>query len=368
MKVCTVVGARPQFVKAFPVSNALSDRHEEVFVHTGQHYDAELSGVFFEELPIPEPDVNLGVGSDTHARQTAAMLTGLDDVLDEHDPDVLLVYGDTNSTLAGALVGAKRDVTVAHVEAGLRSYDRAMPEEVNRVLTDHASGLLFVPSENAAETLADEGITEGVHDTGDVMYDSLLAVRERARDRSAVLDRLGYDDGEYVLATVHRAKNTDDPARLRSIVEGLGDAPLPVILPAHPRTAAALREMDFDGGLPEGIDLADPVGYLDFVRLIDGAERVATDSGGVQKEAFYLGTPCVTLREETEWLETVTCGWNVLVGADAEAISRNLRRAFDCGEQPQPYGDGTAADRIVRALEATVADAPTEEAVEEVTP
>src|SRR6056297_873093 len=221
MKIVSVVGARPQFVKAFPVSNALRDEHEEVLIHTGQHYDEEMSGVFFEELPIPKPDVNLGVGSGSHAKQTAAMLEGLDDVVSELSPDVVLVYGDTNSPLAGALVGAKTDVTVAHVEAGLRSYNREMPEEVNRVLTDHCSDALFVPSERTVETLANEGITRGVYNTGDVMYDSLLAVRERARDCSSIVDELGHTDGEYVLATVHRAANTDNPNRLESILAGL---------------------------------------------------------------------------------------------------------------------------------------------------
>ncbi|AQL44891.1 UDP-N-acetylglucosamine 2-epimerase (non-hydrolyzing) (plasmid) [Halorientalis sp. IM1011] len=362
MKVLSVVGARPQFVKAFPVSEALGT-HEHVLVHTGQHYDRELSDVFFEELPIPEPDVNLGVGSGTHAEQTGSMVAELDTVVARESPDVVLVYGDTNSTLAAALVGAKRDVRLAHVEAGLRSDNRAMPEEINRVLTDHCSDLLFAPSERAVETLAGEGVTEGVHEVGDVTYDALLAVRDRARDRSRVLDRLGHDDGEYILATVHRAANTEDEQRLAAIVEGLADAPLPVVFPAHPRTIAALKAADGIGDLPESVHLVDPVGYLDFVRLLDGAERVATDSGGVQKEAFYLDTPCVTMREETEWIETVEAGWNVLVGADAGAIRRNLGRRFAVTEKPQPYGDGNTAERIVRALDRTIEAAPVEDAV-----
>jgi UDP-N-acetylglucosamine 2-epimerase (non-hydrolysing) len=362
MKICSVVGARPQFVKAFPVAEAL-EGHDRVLVHTGQHYDRELSEVFFEELPIPEPDVNLGVGSGTHAEQTARMIEELAGVVTRATPDVLLVYGDTNSTLAGALVGAKRDVQVVHVEAGLRSYNRAMPEEINRVLTDHCSDLLFAPSERAVETLAGEGITEGVHDVGDVTYDALLAVRDRARERSRILDRLGYEDGEYVLATVHRAANTENEARLAAIVDGLADAQLPVVLPAHPRTTAALKAADGIAEIPDPLHLVDPVGYLDFVRLLDGAERVATDSGGVQKEAFYLDTPCITMREETEWVETVAAGWNVLVGADTGAIRRNLRRRFEVSKKPQPYGDGNAAERIARTLERTVGTAPVEDAV-----
>ena len=362
MKICSVVGARPQFVKAFPVSEALGG-HDRVLVHTGQHYDRELSDVFFEELPIPEPDVNLGVGSGTHAKQTAEMIEKLAGVVTRESPDVLLVYGDTNSTLAGALVGAKRDVQVVHVEAGLRSYNRAMPEEINRVLTDHCSDLLFAPSERAVETLAGEGITEGVHEVGDVTYDALLAVRDRAREHSRVLDRLGYEDEEYVLATVHRAANTENEDRLAAIVEGLADAPRPVVLPVHPRTRAALTATGRIAELPDSLHLVDPVGYLDFVRLLDGAERVATDSGGVQKEAFYLDTPCVTMREETEWVETVEAGWNVLVGADADAIRRNLDRRFEVSTKPQPYGDGNAAERIARTLERTVGTAPVEDAV-----
>ena len=356
MDVLSVVGARPQFVKAFPVSDAVREHHDELLVHTGQHYDEAMSEVFFRELPIPEPDVNLGVGSDTHATQTAAMLRQLDVVVADYAPDVLLVYGDTNSTLAGALVGAKRDCVVAHVEAGLRSYDRRMPEEINRVLTDHCSGLLFVPSDRAEETLAEEGITDGVYNTGDVMYDSLLAVVDRAREQSTVLDRLGYDPGEFVLATVHRAKNTDDPDRLANLLAGLGESPHPVVLPAHPRTAEALRRQGLAEDVPERVRLIEPVGYLDFVALVDAATQVATDSGGVQKEAFYLDTPVVTLREETEWVETVTHGWNVLVGTDPEAIARTLQRRRPCPSEPkpEPYGDGTAAERILGVLETEV--------------
>jgi UDP-N-acetylglucosamine 2-epimerase (non-hydrolysing) len=345
--VLSVVGARPQFVKAFPVSQALSDR--EVLVHTGQHYDTELSDVFFEELDIPEPRYNLGVGSGSHADQTAAVMRGLDAVLDEVAPDTVLVYGDTNSTLGAALTAAKRDPALAHVEAGLRSGNWEMPEEVNRVLTDRCSEYLFAPSERAVENLADEDITDGVHLVGDVMYDALEAVRDRVLDGRppAWLD---HDAGEYILATVHRAENTDDPARLATVVGELADAPLPVVFPAHPRTVEALSRSGLLAECEQALDVLDPVGYLDFLALVEAAERVATDSGGVQKEAVYLGTPCVTLREETEWVETVECGWNVLVGADPAAIRRGLRRGFSWGEPPSLYGDGTAAERIDAAL------------------
>ena len=351
MKVLSVVGARPQFVKAFPLSRALRERHEEVLVHTGQHYDEELSDVFFEELSIPEPDHNLGVGSGGHAEQTAAMMTGLAELVEAEAPDVVLVYGDTNSTLAAALVAAKEEPKLAHVEAGLRSHNWSMPEEVNRVLTDHCSDLLFAPTTEAAENLRAEGLYDKVHRTGDVMYDAILAAKDRALSGSTILDDVDVAEGEYVLATVHRAGNTDDPARLRSILEGLGDAPAPVVFPAHPRTVAAMEEYDLLGLAEERLTLIEPVGYLDFVRLLAGAERVATDSGGVQKEAFYLDRPCVTLRDETEWTELVESGWNRLVGADRGAIRAALSGPVDRPPKPSLYGGGDAAENVVAALD-----------------
>ena len=351
MKVLSVVGARPQFVKAFPVSAALRRRHTERLVHTGQHYDQELSGVFFEELPIPEPDHNLGVGSGTHVEQTTAMMTGLASIVDEVDPDAVLVYGDTNSTLAGALVAAKREPALVHVEAGLRSGDRSMPEEVNRVLTDHVSDLLCVPSVRARTQLQREGIEDGVVETGDVMYDAIQYARTVATDHSPVIEELGLEPSGYVLATVHRAANTDDRQRLRQIVSGLCDCPDRVVFPAHPRTVDALRRHGLYSEARDHLELIEPVGYLDFVRLLDGAARAVTDSGGVQKEAFYLDTPCVTLRETTEWMETVDCGWNVLVGADRAAIRETLTTPPNCGAKPDLYGNGAAAERVVAALD-----------------
>jgi len=348
--VLSVVGARPQFVKAFPVSRLLRERCSEILVHTGQHYDFGMSDVFFEELALPEPEYNLGVGSATHAKQTAAMMRKLDTVVAVEDPDLVLVYGDTNSTLAGALVASKRNVPVGHVEAGLRSDDWSMPEEVNRVLTDRCSDLLFVPSSRAVETLAGEGISDGVIVTGDVMYDAITMVRDRAATEATVLDDLDVAPGEYVLATVHRQANTDDPDRLAHVVRGLSDAPLPVVLPIHPRTREALERYGLWDRAERELTVVDPVGYLDFVRLVDGAERVATDSGGVQKEAFYLDTRCVTLRDETEWVETVEAGWNELVGADANTISAALRRSDDLPPKPTLYGGGNAAERIVDAV------------------
>jgi UDP-N-acetylglucosamine 2-epimerase (non-hydrolysing) len=359
MKVLSVVGARPQFVKAAPVSARLCQHHEEVFVHTGQHYDHGLSTVFFEELDLPEPDHHLCVGSAGHAEQTARMLRELDAVVEEEAPDVVLVYGDTNSTLAGALSAAKRGVALAHVEAGLRSGDWSMPEEVNRVLTDHASDVLFAPGERAAGTLAEEGITDGVHVVGDVMYDAVAAVRPRIAAADPPVDVPGQRDdrstpGEFVLATVHRAGNTDDPGRLASIVDGLARAPMPVVLPAHPRTVDALDRHGLAERAEDALRLTDPLGYVEFLSLLEASTVVATDSGGVQKEAFYLDTPCVTLREETEWVETVAAGWNRLVGADATAIEAALRDPPAPADKPGLYGDGTAAEGVVDTLQATV--------------
>ncbi|MEY7849868.1 non-hydrolyzing UDP-N-acetylglucosamine 2-epimerase [Natrarchaeobius sp. A-rgal3] len=351
MRVCSVVGARPQFVKAAVVSRKLREAGEEILVHTGQHYDEELSDVFFDELDIPEPGYHLGVESDTHGRQTAKMIAALEPVVEEIQPDVLLLYGDTNSTLAGAIVGSKRDVTVAHVEAGLRSDNWEMPEEVNRVLTDHASDLCFAPSEAAVANLENEGITAGVHWTGDVMYDAILDARERSRRRSTILEDLGVSENGFVLATVHRAGNTDDRPTLTRILDGLADAPRPVVFPAHPRTVGRLREYGLWARATDELEVIEPQGYLDFVRLLDAAERVATDSGGVQKEAFFLGTRCLTLRAETEWVETVDCGWNRLVGADPDAIRAGLREEWTPEANPHPYGDGAAARRIVRLLQ-----------------
>ena len=351
MKVVSVVGARPQFIKAFAVSRELRRAHEEVLVHTGQHYDEEMSDVFFDDLGLAEPAYNLDVGSDSHGRQTALMLAGIERVIQTERPDVVVLYGDTNSTLAGAIAASKLDPVVAHVEAGLRSDNREMPEEINRVLTDHAADLCFPPSVAAAERLRAEGITEGVHVVGDVMYDAIRWARDAAVQQSTVLDRLGLEEGSFVLATVHRAGNTDDSERLEAILDGLSNAPQDVVFPVHPRTEKRLREYGLYERADESLELTAPVGYLDFIRLLDAAAQVATDSGGVQKEAFFLDTPCVTLREETEWMETVECGWNVLVGADIGRITHALSAERIPERKPTPYGDGDAAERIVAALE-----------------
>lgn len=350
MKVMTVVGARPQFIKSFPVTRALQADHDEVLVHTGQHYDEELSEVFFRELDLEAPDYNLGVGSNTHGIQTGEMMQRLDPIVANESPDALLLYGDTNSTVAGALVGANRDVTVTHVEAGLRSGERSMPEEINRLVTDSVADVLCAPSETARHNLEREGLGDRTYQTGDVMYDAIKWAHRIAHQESTVLEDIGVDGEDFVLATVHRPRNTDEPDRLQAIVDALSQVSRPVVFPVHPRTEVALRDQGLWDTVAEEVLLVDPVGYLDFVRLLEGADRVVTDSGGVQKEAFFLETPCVTLREETEWVETVSAGWNQLVGADGDAILDALSAPTDAPAHPQPYGDGDAAGRIVEVI------------------
>jgi len=317
MKIASVIGARPQFIKCAPVSRALRQVCKEVIVHTGQHYDESLSDVFFRDLHIPQPDYHLRVGSGTHAEQTGEMLKKIEGILTAENPRAVLVYGDTNSTLAGALAAAKLHMPVVHVEAGLRSFNRRMPEEINRVLTDHLSGLLFCPTETAVKNLAEEGITKGVHLIGDVMYDALFDTLETARKHSSILDRLRLHPKEFVLTTVHRAENTDQPHRLKGIMTALAElaeAGHTVVFPVHPRTK---KELDRLGMASlKTFMVIEPVSYLDMVLLESTARAILTDSGGVQKEAYWLQVPCVTLRDETEWVETVTTGWNQLTGTD----------------------------------------------------
>jgi UDP-GlcNAc3NAcA epimerase len=349
MKIMTVVGARPQFVKAAAMSRPLRARHEEVLVHTGQHYDYAMSGIFFEGLGLPAPDVNLGVGSGTHGLQTARMLEAIEAVLLARRPDWVLVYGDTNSTLASALAAAKLSVPIAHVEAGLRSFDRGMPEEINRVVTDQLASLLLCPSETAASHLAAEGITRNVHVVGDVMLDLLCGARPQLAARaSTVLAGLGVTERAYVLATVHRSANTDGRGPLADIVKALSALEEPVVFPVHPRTRAALAAAACVP-MPH-VRLIDPVGYLDMVALIASARVVLTDSGGIQKEAYWLGVPCLTLRTETEWVETVQTGWNTLVGADPTRIVEAARSVAPPTVHPPLYGDGDAASRCVELL------------------
>lgn len=357
MKLLTVIGARPQFIKASIVSTTLREcgaAIREIVVHTGQHYDPSMSAVFFSELGMKEPDYNLNVGSGLHGEQTGRMLSALEQVLLREQPDCVLVYGDTNSTLAGALTAAKLHIAVAHVEAGLRSFNREMPEEINRVLTDHVSELLFAPTETAVSHLRREGIRgEAVHLVGDVMFDVAIRMGARAENESRALAGLALRPKQYVLCTVHRAENTDSPECLRRILEALGgiSRELPVIFPVHPRTRVALSRGQTLSAVP-GVRMIEPLGYLDMALLEKNAALIATDSGGVQKEAFFYRVPCVTLRRETEWTELVEAGWNRLAPPeDAESICRSMRQALALrGTECSPYGDGFAARRIVGAL------------------
>jgi UDP-N-acetylglucosamine 2-epimerase (non-hydrolysing)/UDP-GlcNAc3NAcA epimerase len=357
MRIVTIVGNRPQFVKAAAVSTLLRESHDELIVHTGQHYDDELSRVFFDELGIPAPDRQLGSGSGTNTQQTARILASLEGVLAELAPELVLVYGDTNSTLAGALAAAEARIPLAHVEAGMRSFDRSMPEELNRVLTDHASDLLLCSTQTAVDNLAREGIARGVHLVGDVMADVSLRFSSLAAERSQALAEHGVEPGAYLLVTAHRAGNVDDPARLARLVELLEALPKPTVFPLHPRTRKRLETAAFMDRLAAAphLRLAPPLGYLDFLELARGAQAVLTDSGGVQKEAYLLGTPCITLRDRTEWVETVDAGWNVLVDLDREAALAALERPQPDGDRPDLYGAGRAGSRIRDVLSAYTA-------------
>ena len=361
MNVLTVVGARPQFVKAATVSRAIA-RHNaapggmaivEKIIHTGQHYDHNMSQVFFDELEIPAPSFHLGIGSGLHGAQTGKMLEAIEAVIERERPDVLMVYGDTNSTLAGALAAVKLHVPVAHVEAGLRSFNRRMPEEINRVLCDHVSTWLFCPTRTAVRNLMNEGITRGVECVGDVMYDGMLHYRRGAN--AAALEEIGVAPRRYVMATVHRAENTDDPERLRAIVDALGEAGDhvgAVVLALHPRT----RKMLADHGIvpARSIRVIEPAPYLEMIALLAHARAVMTDSGGVQKEAFFLEVPCLTLRDETEWVETVESGANRLLGGSPVGTRKALEQLASGAWKPdfsaRPYGTGRAADEIVASL------------------
>jgi len=361
MKILTIVGARPQFVKAAPVSRALAARGiAEVLVHTGQHYDRQLSDVFFEQLALRKPDHHLGIGSAPHGAQTGRMLEAIEGVLLGERPDRLLVYGDTNSTLAGALAAAKLGIPVAHVEAGLRSFNRTTPEEINRVVADHLADLLFCPTAAAVANLAAEGIARGVHRVGDVMYDSVLYNARLAELAPSPLDALELSPKRYYLATIHRASNTDDPARLDAIVKMLASLPAPVVLPLHPRTAKAIEGAGMVA-LQGSLRPIGPAPYLEMLALERHARAIITDSGGVQKEAYFFGVPCLTLRAETEWVETVEAGWNTLVDGDParlasalDALSRWDGAAPPFGGHGTPardlYGDGHAAEAVAEIL------------------
>jgi UDP-GlcNAc3NAcA epimerase len=355
VRLVTIVGVRPEFIKAVGLSAAIAERTvtaagspvAETIVHTGQHYDDLMSDVFFRQLDLPAPDHQLGVGSGSHGVQTGALLARIDGLLSELQPDLVVVYGDTNTTLAGALAAAKLHIPVAHIEAGLRSFNMAMPEEINRRLTDHISTLLFAPSQLAVENLASEGVKDGVSMTGDIQYDVVRRCKLTGPDAAAVLDRYGLEAGGYAVATVHRAENTDDPVRLGGIFEGLGRVAaggVPVLVPLHPRTQGLVTGLD----LHPGVKIVEPVGFLEMIALAEHAELGLTDSGGLQKELYWVATPCVTLRTETEWRETVDAGWNLVAGTSPDGIAA----AAAAMRKPLPaqvplYGDGHAADRMI---------------------
>jgi UDP-GlcNAc3NAcA epimerase len=356
VKILTVVGNRPQFIKAAAVSRILREHHEEVLVHTGQHYDDSLSQVFFAELGLRKPEHELMLGGGTNTSQTARMLAALEPLLVEVEPDAVLVYGDTNSTLAGALVAAQMNIPVIHVEAGMRSFDRSMPEERNRVVTDHLSDLLLCPSETAAGNLKAEAISGKVKVVGDVMVDIALHRLPAARANAAVPETYGLEPGSYLLVTAHRAGNVDPPERLRGLIDLLRVLPRPILFPLHPRTGARLLSLGMLDEVEQlnGVRLTKPLGYLEFSALVAQARAVVTDSGGVQKEAYLAEVPCVTLRANTEWIETVRSGWNTLVDLDAQAALTALARQPPAARGPNPYGDGHAAERCVEAIGALV--------------
>ncbi|TFH46647.1 MAG: UDP-N-acetylglucosamine 2-epimerase (non-hydrolyzing) [ANME-2 cluster archaeon] len=351
MKIISIIGVRPQFIKCAPLSRAIRREHKEILVHTGQHYDFGMSDVFFDELNIPRPDYNLGIGSGTQGEQTGRMLIEIEKILINEQPDLVLTYGDTNSTLAGALAASKLHINIAHVEAGLRSFDRTMPEEINRVLTDHISNLLFCPTGTAITNLKKESVTNGVYCVGDVMVDALEYNRKIAEDRSIILDDMDLISKDFMVATVHRPANTDSKKNLSSIVQAFcSTADHTIVFPVHPRTERYLKDFDLWNELCQHVKVIPPVGYLDMLQLMVNSRKVLTDSGGVQKEAYMLGVPCITLRENTEWVETVEDGWNVLVGADYKKISDAIRGFESAGERNNVFGKGDASERVCEVL------------------
>jgi UDP-N-acetylglucosamine 2-epimerase (non-hydrolysing) len=350
-RIVTIFGTRPQFIKCASLSRELRKHHDEVLINTGQHYDYNLSGIFKDDLGMPEPDYDLGVGSKNQGKQTAEILSAVEDVLIEERPDLVIVFGDTNSTLAGALAASKLHISIAHVEAGVRSFDREMPEEINRILTDHLSDLLFAPTLQAEENLRKEGILKGVSVVGDVMVDSVLANLEEARKRSNILERLGIENRGYLVATIHRQCNTDRVENLSNIIRALGMSRRTVILPMHPRTRSCMSRSGMLARLPPNVVVTEPLGYLDMLMLMSEADKVVTDSGGVQLEAYTMRVPCVTVRETTEWPETIEDGWNVLVGTDMERILNEILTFAPYGPRGNPYGDGDACEKIVNILD-----------------
>jgi UDP-GlcNAc3NAcA epimerase len=349
MKIISIVGARPEFVQASPVSQALRGQHHEILVHTGQHYDYQMSQAFFNELGIPVPDYNLEVGSDSHAKQTAKILISLEEVFQKEKPDLVIIRGDTNSTLGGALAASKLHIPIAHLEAGERSYNRNMPEEINRIVVDAVSDLHFCSSRSAVEHLKKEGFSASVHWVGDVMYDAMLQNRPVAQQKSHILETVNLCPKHYALVTIHRSATTDDAQSLAKVVEILCQVGEEVVFPVHPRTRLAFARLN--AHFPESVHLIDPVGYFDMMMLEENARLIATDSGGVQREAYFMGIPCLTLRDETEWMETVETGWNKLVGIQPEKVLGEWAAFSPKIERPMIFGDGHAAQKIANILQ-----------------
>ena len=368
MKIVTIIGARPQFIKAAPFSRFLRNNYlskiEEVLVHTGQHYDTNMSDVFFSELEIPLPKYNLGIGSGEHGYQTGKMLMEIERVLLEEKSDLVIVYGDTNSTIAGSLAASKIHIPVAHIEAGLRSFNMLMPEELNRIVCDHISNFCFCPTETAVENLKKEGIFDGknlktsngkpivVRNTGDIMFDAILYNKGLSEKKSVILSELDLKPKTYVLATVHRAENTDNVLRMKNIFDGFSKIPIDVILTLHPRTKKYIKEYNIS--IPHNVKIIDPVGYLDMIALQTNASVIMSDSGGVQKEAFFLRVPCITLRDETEWVETLKDGWNTLAQVDNDDIADIFRNVYGTDfkqrNQGNYFGDGESVSKIVSCI------------------
>jgi len=351
VKIVSIVGARPQFIKCAPVSKESRKDHKEIIVHTGQHYDYELSKSFFEDLNIPKPDYNIGIGSGSHGRQTGEMLIEIEKILFYEKPDFVLVYGDTNSTLAGALAATKLHIPLGHVEAGLRSFDRSMPEEINRVISDHTSDILFVPTDTGVKNLQKEGIAKGVYNVGDVMYDALLDNISIARKKTDILKKFGLKEKEYLLATIHRPSNTDNKKNLSSILKAFSEINRKIIFPIHPRTGKFIEKHGLKEKIGKNILIIKPLGYLDFITLEKNAYKILTDSGGIQKEAYMLKIPCITMRENTEWVETVKGGWNILVGANKQKIIDAINNFFPTRKQKEYFGNGNASSKIKEILD-----------------
>ncbi|WP_340084380.1 UDP-N-acetylglucosamine 2-epimerase (non-hydrolyzing) [Siminovitchia sp. FSL H7-0308] len=348
-KIITVLGARPQFIKAAPVSREIRKEFQELIVHTGQHYDQNMSDIFFEELSIPKPDYHLGIGSGSHGEQTGKMLASIEEILLKEKPDYLLVYGDTNSTLAGSLAAAKLHIPVLHIEAGLRSFNKKMPEEINRIMTDHVSSYLFCPTETAVQNLYKENIKENVWNVGDVMYDAVIYNKEIAEERSTVLQDHQLSSKDYYLITIHRAENTDDFEKMTRIIDAFSQIKGPKVWPVHPRTKKKLHSFGLDINKIPDLHIIEPVGYLDMLKLENHALKILTDSGGVQKEAYFMEVPCVTLREQTEWVETLESEANILVGTDTQKIVDAVYKSISPNYEAY-FGEADASRKIVELL------------------